>query len=154
MACAAANKVQKALQQVIPTTPCTHAAASQGTFTPTDVLVERIKDVLTITSSRVPPPASCSHHNNPSCVLYAPLPSPPLPVLLLGLQGLRVYEQGRLLAAWQDRLSDAVQAQLTALFNSACTHFLRLADVWVRLGLSAVVCHHTHEQPPIKTLVC
>jgi hypothetical protein len=49
------------------------------------------------------------------------------------LQGLRVYEHGRLLSAWQDRLSDAVQAQLAALFSSACSLFSQLGGgtkVW------------------------
>lgn len=55
------------------------------------------------------------------------------PALLLRLvpQGLRVYEQGRLLSAWQDRLSDAIQAQLAALFSRSCSHFMQLAGVKV-----------------------
>jgi hypothetical protein len=59
---------------------------------------------------------------------------------MLVLKGLRVYEQGRLLSAWQDRLSDAIQAQLAALFSSACASFLRLAGVKVCLlnTLSAI----------------
>jgi hypothetical protein len=52
--------------------------------------------------------------------------------VLLLLQGLRVYEQGRLLSAWQDRLSDSIQAQLAALFNRACSQFLQLSGVKVR----------------------
>lgn len=50
---------------------------------------------------------------------------------MFAAQGLRVYEQGRLLAAWQDRLSDAIQAQLAALFSSTCSSCLRLAGVKV-----------------------
>jgi hypothetical protein len=46
-------------------------------------------------------------------------------------QGLRVYEQGRLLSAWQDRLSDAIQAQLAALFSRACSQFMQLAGIKV-----------------------
>jgi hypothetical protein len=50
-------------------------------------------------------------------------------------QGLRVYEQGKVLAAWQDQLSDAVQAQLQAMFEALCSHFLGLASAkvcWLR----------------------
>jgi hypothetical protein len=48
-------------------------------------------------------------------------------VLLLLFQGLRVYEQGRLLSDWQDQLSDAVQAQLQAMFQGLSGHFSQLA---------------------------
>lgn len=65
-------------------------------------------------------------------------------VFVLMLQGLRVYEQGRLLSAWQDRLSDAIQAQLAALFSSACSSSLRLAGVkvWLR---NISQHHHKHK---------
>lgn len=49
-----------------------------------------------------------------------------------------MYEQGRLLAAWQDRLADAIQAQLAALFNRAGSQFLRLAGVKVRGSRSLI----------------
>lgn len=65
-------------------------------------------------------------------------------VCVLMLQGLRVYEQGRLLSAWQDRLSDAIQAQLAALFSSACSSFLRLAGVKVCLR-NISQHHHKHK---------
>lgn len=47
-------------------------------------------------------------------------------------QGLRVYEQhGRLLASFQDQLSDAVQGQLQALFQSLVSSFLAAAKIKV-----------------------
>jgi hypothetical protein len=51
------------------------------------------------------------------------------------VQGLRVYEQhGRLLASFQDQLSDAVQGQLQALFQSLVSSFLAAAKIKVRPG--------------------
>jgi hypothetical protein len=53
--------------------------------------------------------------------------------MLLAAQGLRVYEQhGRLLASFQDQLSDAVQGQLQALFQSLVSSFLAAAKIKVR----------------------
>lgn len=53
--------------------------------------------------------------------------------MLLPLQGLRAYEQySRLLAAWQDQLSDAVQSQLQSLFQSLVSSFLGAAKIKVR----------------------
>lgn len=55
-------------------------------------------------------------------------------LLSLLLQSLRVYEQGKLLSAWQDQLSDAVQAQLQALFQAVSARFLQAAKLKVRSG--------------------
>lgn len=48
------------------------------------------------------------------------------------LQGLRVYEQqGKLLSSWQDQLSDTVQSQLQALFQSLINSFMSMARIKV-----------------------
>jgi hypothetical protein len=61
-----------------------------------------------------------------------------------------VYEQhGRLLASFQDQLSDAVQGQLQALFQSLVSSFLAAAKIKVR-GIAACSTkgwrsrHHIH----------
>lgn len=54
-------------------------------------------------------------------------------VTAVPLQGLRVYDQqGKLLASWQEQLSDTVQSQLQVMFQSLVNSFLSIARVKVR----------------------
>uniref|UniRef100_A0A383VMJ6 Vacuolar protein sorting-associated protein 51 homolog n=1 Tax=Tetradesmus obliquus TaxID=3088 RepID=A0A383VMJ6_TETOB len=64
------------------------------------------------------------------------------------LKGLRVYEQhGRLLASFQDQLSDAVQGQLQALFQSLVSSFLAAAKIKDASATSSSSSSESSRQP-------